>query len=73
MRDRVNERQQKQRHNQADKQEPVRPELPLQVGDQVLLQQQRQNKFMASNAMSRIGNQDGTCLVQILLSHTFLP
>ena len=28
---------------------------------------------MASNAMSRIENQDGTCLVQILLSHTFLP
>ena len=29
--------------------------------------------FMASNAMSRIENQDGTCLVQILLSRTFLP
>ena len=28
---------------------------------------------MASNVMSRIENQDGTCLVQILLSHTFLP
>ena len=28
---------------------------------------------MASNAMSRIESQDGTCLVQILLSHTFLP
>ena len=28
---------------------------------------------MASNAMSRIENQGGTCLVQILLSHTFLP
>ena len=28
---------------------------------------------MASNAMSRIENQDRTCLVQILLSHTFLP
>ena len=28
---------------------------------------------MASNAMSRIEHQDGTCLVQILLSHTFLP
>ena len=31
------------------------------------------NQTMASNAMSRIENQDGTCLVQILLSHTFLP
>ena len=29
--------------------------------------------IMASNAMSRIENQDRTCLVQILLSHTFLP
>ena len=29
--------------------------------------------FMASNAMSRIENQGGTCLVQILFSHTFLP
>ena len=29
--------------------------------------------LMASNAMSRIENQDGTCLVQILLSQTFLP
>ena len=28
---------------------------------------------MASNAMSRIENQDRTCLVQILLSHTFYP
>ena len=28
---------------------------------------------MASNAMSRIENQDRTCLVQILLSHTFFP
>ena len=28
---------------------------------------------MASNAMSCIENQDRTCLVQILLSHTFLP
>ena len=28
---------------------------------------------MASNAMSRIENEDGTCLVQILLSHTFFP
>ena len=28
---------------------------------------------MASNAMSRTENQDRTCLVQILLSHTFLP
>ena len=30
-------------------------------------------RFMASNAMSRIENQGGTCLVHILLSHTFLP
>ena len=30
-------------------------------------------KNMASNAMSRIENQDRTCLVQILLSQTFLP
>ena len=30
-------------------------------------------RAMASNAMSRIENQDRTCLVQILLSHTFLP
>ena len=29
--------------------------------------------LMASNAMSRIENRDRTCLVQILLSHTFLP
>ena len=50
VRDRVNERQQKQRDYQADKQEPVRPELPLQVGDQVLLQQQRQNKLSTTFA-----------------------
>ena len=31
------------------------------------------NTCMASNAMSRIENPDGTCLVQTLLSHTFLP
>ena len=49
VRDRVNERQKKQR-DQADKQEPVRPELPLQVGDQVLLQQQRQNKLSTTFA-----------------------
>ena len=28
---------------------------------------------MASNAMLRIENQDMTCLVQILLFHTFYP
>ena len=28
---------------------------------------------MASNATLRIENQDMTCLVQILLSHTFYP
>ena len=33
----------------------------------------KQTKLMASNAMSRIENQDETCWVQILLSHTFLP
>ena len=31
------------------------------------------SSHMASNAMSRIENQDRTCLVQILSSHTFLP
>ena len=31
------------------------------------------SRIMASNAMSRIENLDRTCLVQILLSHTFLP
>ena len=34
---------------------------------------QSDQSFMASNAMSRIENQDRTCLVQILLSHTFYP
>ena len=53
---------------------PFRSSVMIQTKD-CFQTQTRQQVFsaMASNAMSRIVNQDGTCLVQILLSHTFSP